>query len=178
VGEKRTAVFLDRDGVINEVVFRDGKPASPRTMAEFCFVEGIAEPLSRLHAAGMDLFIVSNQPDVARGHLDPRVLEEMTEKIMKETQVKQVFVCTHDDADSCDCRKPKPGMLLQIAEKNGIDLSRSFMVGDSWKDIEAGSGAGVKTVLIRRDYNSKVLADYTVETLSEAADFILNERRL
>ena len=170
---KRRAVFLERDGVINEVVFRDGKPASPRTMAEFQFIDGILRPLKDLQTAGIDLFIVSNQPDVARGLLAQSVLDEMTTKIMKEIPLKAMLVCTHDDADACDCRKPKPGMLLQIAKRNGIDLSLSFMVGDSMKDIEAGRSVGAKTILLRRNYNDGVFADNIVNHLSEASALIL-----
>ncbi|MEK7286312.1 MAG: HAD family hydrolase [Nitrospirota bacterium] len=169
------AIFLDRDGVINEVVFRDGKPASPRTMAEFRWVAGITEPLNDLQKAGFDLFVVSNQPDVARGLLAQSVLDEMTAKIMKETPIKAVFVCVHDDKDLCDCRKPKPGMLLQIAKENRIDLSQSFMIGDSWKDMEAGKRAGVTTILIRQPYNQGVLSDHVIDKISDAKLFIINK---
>lgn len=173
MAQTKEAVFLDRDGVVNEVVFRNGKHESPRTLAEFRFVPGILDPLLRLRAAGYRLFVVSNQPDIARGRLDLSTLNEMTRQIMEALPLERVLVCTHDDVDNCLCRKPKPGMLLEVAEGNGVDLSRSFMVGDSWKDIESAKNAGCRAILLRRSYNQGVVADYGVEDLSEAADFIL-----
>jgi len=169
------AVFLDRDGVINEVVFRDGRPASPRTLGEFRLCDGIAECLTRLSVAGLRLFVISNQPDLARGLLPPSVLEEITTRILASLPVEGVLVCPHDDTDNCVCRKPKPGMLLQLASGQGINLACSFLIGDSWKDIEAGWSAGCRSILLRRAYNPGVGADYCVESVWEAADIILGE---
>lgn len=166
------AVFLDRDGVINEVVFRDGRPASPRTLNEFRFVEGVAEPLERLRAAGYRLFVVSNQPEVARGLLDPLVLEEMAHRIIASLPVERVVTCVHDDTNGCACRKPKPGMLHQVASKEGVDLSQSFIIGDSWKDVQAGRNAGCTSILLRRGYNNGIAADHVFESLSDAVNFI------
>jgi len=169
------AVFLDRDGVVNKVLFRDGRPASPRTLGEFRLCDAIAESLMRLSVAGLRLFVISNQPDVARGLLPPSVLEEITTRILASLPVEGVLVCPHDDTDNCVCRKPKAGMLLEVASGQGINLACSFLIGDSWKDIEAGRNAGCRTILLRRAYNTGVEADSSVESVWEAADIILRE---
>jgi D-glycero-D-manno-heptose 1,7-bisphosphate phosphatase len=170
---KSRAVFLDRDGVINKVVFRDGRPASPRTFDEFRIIDGVAEEISRLWAAAYRLFVISNQPDIARGLLDRSVLEEMTKLLLASLPVERVLICVHDDADGCTCRKPKPGMLHKVAFKEGINLTESFVIGDSWKDVYAGNAAGCISILLRREYNLGVEADYMVESLAEAVNFIL-----
>lgn len=169
------SVFLDRDGVINEVVFRDRKPVSPRTIEEFRFCEGVAEALQRLSVAGLRLLVVSNQPDIARGLLASSVLQSMNDRIVASLPVEHVLVCPHDDADNCACRKPKPGLLYELAASGGIDLSRSFLIGDSWKDIQAGQRAGCRTILLRRPYNKDVDAQFVTDTLSQAVDLILGE---
>ncbi len=147
------AVFLDRDGVINEVVFREGRPASPRSLEEFHLVEGAAAALKRLQAAGYRLFVVSNQPDVARGLLNQTVLEEMGKRVRAALPVERVLTCIHDDHAGCLCRKPQPGMLHDVALREGIALSRSFLIGDSWKDVEASRAAGCTSILLQRPYN-------------------------
>lgn len=171
----RHAVFLDRDGVINEVVFRNGKPASPRSLSEFRFCEGAVDALQNLSRAGFRLFVVTNQPDIARGLLSPLVLEEINKAILARLPIERVSVCPHDDTDGCPCRKPKPGMLYDVAGSAGLDLSRSFLIGDSWRDIEAGQRAGCRTILLRRPYNQGVAADFVLENLSEATDLIVGE---
>jgi D-glycero-D-manno-heptose 1,7-bisphosphate phosphatase len=171
------AVFLDRDGVINEVVFRHGRPTSPRTVTEFRFCDGILEPLDRLVARGYRLFVVTNQPDVTRGLLPLESLEAMTNRILATLPVERVLTCTHDDADGCSCRKPKPGLLQQAADTTAIDLAKSFIIGDSWKDVQAGCNAGCKTILLQRDYNQGISADYRVDSLSQAVELILKETR-
>jgi len=175
VSARASAVFLDRDGVINEVVVRDGKPTSPRTLDEFRFVDGITEALERLRVAGYRLFVLSNQPDVARGLLHQSVLERMTRRIVTALPVERVLTCVHDEKDGCACRKPRPGMLHEVAAAEGIQLSRSFMIGDSWKDVQAGRTAGCRTILLRREYNDGVEADHAVASLKEAVDLIVGE---
>lgn len=172
-GKGTQAIFLDRDGVINEVVFRAGKPASPRLLTEFQFCEGIIRTLEPLAKVGFRIFVVSNQPDVARDLLEPATLEEMTHLILARLPVERVLTCIHDDTDGCNCRKPKPGMMHRVASEEVIDLSRSFIIGDSWKDVQAGRSAGCTTILLRRNYNHSVEADYVVESVSQAVDLIM-----
>lgn len=169
------AVFLDRDGVLNEIVERDGKPASPRVPAELRIVEGAGEALERLAAAGFRLFVVTNQPDVARGLMAPEALDAIHADVARALPVEEIAACRHDNADNCDCRKPKPGLVTGLAARHRIDLSRSWMVGDQDRDVACGAAAGVRTVLLARTYNggAKAGADLLADTLSQAVDGIL-----
>ncbi len=168
------AVFLDRDGVINRVVMRLGRPESPRTMSEFAFEPGVAAAVERLKAAGLRLFVVSNQPDLARGKLAPETVAAMTGAIMRALPIDAVRVCPHDDRDDCGCRKPRPGMLVELAREYGVVLGDSFMIGDSWKDMAAGRAAGCATIMLERDYNRGAAADYRRPTLADAAALIVS----
>ncbi len=173
----KRAVFLDRDGVVNQVVFRHGQPASPRTLEEFIWVEGIQEAVTRLKAASFCVFVVTNQPDIARNKLNPIVLEQISANIYQYLPVDELLVCPHDDSDNCACRKPRPGMLISLAAKWQIDLRRSFMVGDSWKDMAAGKSASCQTILIERQYNTGAEADFKAESVLHATDIILSLTR-
>jgi len=167
------AVFLDRDGVLNEVVVENGIPLSPRRAEELRVVAGSLEAIARLQQRGLRVFVASNQPDVARGHLAPEEAARITAVLREALPLDDVAVCPHDDADGCACRKPEPGLLVAVARRWGVDLSRSYMVGDTWKDVAAGRRAGCHTILLRRDYNAAAQADTVVQTLGEAVDFIL-----
>ena len=169
------AVFLDRDGVINEIVMRDGKPASPRTLDEFALCAGIDEPLRRLVDAGFRLFAVSNQPDVARGLLEAEVVAQMADRVRATLPVEAVHTCPHDDSDLCPCRKPRPGLFREIAEQQQIALAASYVIGDGWKDVQAGSRAGCRTILLQRPYNDGITADHVVGDVAAAADLILSD---
>ncbi|HEX6308936.1 MAG TPA: HAD-IIIA family hydrolase [Longimicrobiales bacterium] len=171
----RPAVFLDRDGVLNEIVIRDGQPASPRTLEELRLVPDI-EAVNRLRQAGYLLFITTNQPDVARGHTDTVVLDRIIAVIRTRIHIDDVRTCVHEDAAGCACRKPKPGMLLDLARHWHVDLARSCMVGDMWRDVEAARAAGCRSVLIRRDYNRDAAPDMAVDSLAEAVARVLEER--
>ena len=173
----RGAIFLDRDGVLNEMVWRDGALASPRRAAEFCLAAGAADAVRRLRAAGLPVFVATNQPDIARGTLSRDEHERMLALLRTAVQLDDVAVCPHDDADGCACRKPKPGLLEDLAVRHGVVLARSVMVGDSGKDVEAGRRAGCRTILIRREYNHGVDADTVVDTLNSAVDEILRTQR-
>jgi len=168
------AVFLDRDGVVNKVILRDGKPYSPRTLEEFIFNDGIREAVSRLKGRGFKILVVSNQPDVARGEITQSVLDLMTQRIRGEISVDGIYICPHDDHHRCLCRKPKPGMLFQAMWEWDINLKSSFLIGDTWKDMEAGMAAGCKTILLDAPYNQDIQCDFRAKSLSEAIDFILN----
>jgi D-glycero-D-manno-heptose 1,7-bisphosphate phosphatase len=172
----REAVFLDRDGVLNEIVERDGKPASPRSLEEFRLVPDV-DVVARLKAAGMLVFIITNQPDVARGHTTEDLLDRMLGIIRGRVEIDDHRACLHEDSDGCACRKPKPGMILDLAETWNVDVPRSYVVGDMWRDMEAARAAGCASVLVGRDYNRTARADYTAATLSQAIDIILDSRR-
>jgi D-glycero-D-manno-heptose 1,7-bisphosphate phosphatase len=167
------AVFLDRDGVLNAIVEREGRPESPRQRGEFLLVPGAHESVRRLRAAGLPVFVVTNQPDLARGLLPAPELEAMMRQLADHVGVDDARVCPHEDRDGCACRKPAPGMILELAERWGVDTRRSFMVGDTWRDVEAGRAAGCRTVLLRTWYNDDADGDMTVSDLGEAVDWIL-----
>ncbi|MHB8285480.1 MAG: D-glycero-alpha-D-manno-heptose-1,7-bisphosphate 7-phosphatase [Caulobacteraceae bacterium] len=164
----RPAVFLDRDGVLNRIVWRDGKPASPRLPEEFEIEPQAAAALEALQTAGYALFVVTNQPDIARGRMSQAALNAMHAHLSAALPVEAVSACLHDDADACACRKPKPGQLLALAHRHGLDLSLSWMVGDQNRDIACGRAAGCSTVLLARSYNSSAGADVVADELWQA----------
>lgn len=175
-GSGRAAVFLDRDGVLNRAAVRDGKPYPPPGVQELEVLPGVASALRDLKDHGFALYVVTNQPDVARGTQTRETIEAMNRKL-DALPIDEIFVCYHDDEDHCDCRKPKPGLLFEAQRKHNIDLSRSFLIGDRWRDIDAGHAAGCKTVLIDYGYRERKSAqppDATVRSLREAADWIMN----
>ncbi len=169
------AVFLDRDGVINANLDRDGKPVAPTTLAEFRILPGAIEAARRLKAAGFLLVVVTNQPDVAAGRTTKEAMEAMHAEIRRLMPIDDFMICLHTDADRCSCRKPKPGLILDAAAKHGIDLSSSTIVGDRWRDVLAGQAAGCRTIFVDYGYvqDQPAQPDKTVTSLTEAAEFIL-----
>lgn len=172
------AVFLDRDGVLNQAPLRDGKPLSPMTLAEVVIPPDAPGALERLRQHGFRLVMVTNQPNIARGSQPRDVVHAINRHLAEKLQLQAVEICEHDDGDNCACRKPKPGMLLHAAERDHIALAESFMIGDRGRDIEAGRRAGCRTILIGNAYGEKLQAapDAVVATLGEAADWILRNR--
>jgi D-glycero-D-manno-heptose 1,7-bisphosphate phosphatase len=171
---ERRAVFLDRDGVLNAAVLRDGIPRPPGDVDEVNVLPGVDGACNRLRTAGFELVVVTNQPDVARGTQTMEAVRRINDALLMTLPLDEVIVCPHDDADGCACRKPKPGMLVDAAQRRGIDLSASFMVGDRWRDVEAGVRAGCRTVFVDRGYDERsVQPDATVSDLGEAAVWIL-----
>lgn len=173
----RRAVFLDRDGVINRVILRDGNPCPPNSLAALEILPGVAEALERLKSAGFILIVVSNQPDVARGTTKREVVETIHAHLANALPIDGFMVCYHDTPDDCSCRKPRPGMLFASARELDLDLAKSYMIGDRWRDIEAGRRAGCKTLFIDCGYAEEAPRDYDfrVESLTEAASVILDE---
>ena len=173
---KRRAVFLDRDGVINRAFVRDGKPLPPPTLQELEVLPDVPEALHDLKSHGYQLLVVTNQPDVGRGKQSRAALDAMHQSLSASLPIDDILVCTHTDEDHCDCRKPLPGMLLEAARKHNVDLAASFMVGDRWRDIEAGYNAGCKTILVDYGYSERPpdrAPDLRVGSLREAADWII-----
>lgn len=171
----RRAVFLDRDGVVVAAVVRDGKPFSPMTLEELRVLPGVPDALAKLHAAGYTLVVVTNQPDVARGAQAREVVDAMHDRLRHELPLDAVYCCFHDDADGCACRKPAPGMLRDAARDLDLDLAASFMVGDRWRDTEAGSAAGCRTIFVDHKYAERQpqTVDARVTSLPEAVVWIL-----
>lgn len=171
----RRAVFLDRDGVLNDVIVTDGTPRPPANREEFRWLDGVQEACAALSRAGFGLVVITNQPDIARGTLDARSVDAVNEIIRDGVPVLGVLTCPHDGPDACPCRKPKPGLLLKAASDWGLDLGKSFMVGDRWSDIEAGRSAGCATLLIDRPYSRRAQCrpDWIVSNLGQAVSIIL-----
>lgn len=144
------AVFLDRDGVLTASVVSSSGERPPWSLDELVIVPGAQCAMARLRAAGFVLVVVTNQPDVARGQVDAGEVARINDAVAGALGVDAIYVCPHDGSDGCECRKPLPGMLLQAAALMGIDIGCSWMVGDRWVDIAAGSYAGARTVLIER----------------------------
>ncbi len=179
----RPAVFLDRDGVLNKSVIRDGgRPFPPHELEDFELYDDVPDGCARLAAAGYPLVVVTNQPDPARGTQKREVIEAMNRKMLEWLpQIVHVEVCWHagsEYGDDCECRKPRPGMLLNSAKLLNLDLPRSVMVGDRWRDIDAGHAAGCRTVFIDRGYSEKLRQqpDWTVTSFGQAVDVILGAR--
>ena len=170
------AVFLDRDGVINRVVLRGGRPYPPASLEEFEYLPGVEQAVESLRRAGFKLVVVTNQPDVSKGTQPRHVVEAMHQRIRDQLKVDELKVCYHVDEDGCGCRKPKPGMLLEAATEHSLDLERSFMVGDRWRDVEAGKAVGCRTIFLEANYDERQAEspDAVVGSLLEASNLILS----
>jgi D-glycero-D-manno-heptose 1,7-bisphosphate phosphatase len=176
------AVFLDRDGVINRPTVREGHPYPPGSVSEFAILPGVEGACQALKTAGYLLVVVTNQPDVGRGTLDRKVVEEIHRHMTRRLPIDMVLTCFHAGekyGQSCDCRKPRPGMLYQAADQLRISLPESYMVGDRWRDIDCGKRAGCKTVFVDWGYDEGLqeIPDYSVPDLAEAARIILLQNR-
>jgi|SRR5208283_31933 len=176
----RSAVFLDRDGVINRALEREGKPYPPRRLEDFEILPGVPEACAQLKKAGYLLVVATNQPDVGRGTLEENVVTVIHDFLRGQLPIDRVEVCFHpgQGQSDCDCRKPRPGMLLRAARALEVDLPQSWMVGDRWRDIDCGHAAGCRTIFIDRGYSEELRQkpDFQASSLLEAAEIILRAR--
>jgi D-glycero-D-manno-heptose 1,7-bisphosphate phosphatase len=171
----RRAVFLDRDGVVNKPVIRDGKPYPPSSPSDVVMVPSVRESLLRLQQLDFLLFIVTNQPDVKRGGVLRADVERIHSWLAAQLPITDWFTCFHDDDDHCACRKPQPGLLIEAATKYAVDLKTSYMIGDRWRDIDAGHAAGCYTILIDYGYEERApdaAPEAIVRSLPDAANWI------
>ena len=166
------AVFFDRDGVLNELVERDGGYYSPRSLSDFKIRSGSGEVTRKTSSLGYLNIVISNQPDIARGFLEKEELDRMTRVLIDRLTIDDVFYCMHDDADSCNCRKPAPGLFTQAADKWDIDLGRSYMIGDTWKDTQAAMKANVKCLLLDASYHQEYDKDNIISSLADIFNVI------
>jgi D-glycero-D-manno-heptose 1,7-bisphosphate phosphatase len=158
-------VFLDRDGTLNLQTVRDGKPYPPESVEEFRLFDEVAPSCRALHAAGFSLVVATNQPDVGRGRQSAAVVEAMHAKLLSLVpEIERIEVC-YDPGRGAESarRKPAPGMLLDAAAALGLDLTRSWLIGDRWRDVDCGKRAGVRTIFLDFGYT---------EALREAPDFV------
>jgi D-glycero-D-manno-heptose 1,7-bisphosphate phosphatase len=171
---RRPAVFLDRDGVLNEAVVVNGRPTPPQTLADLHLRPGAIEACAKLHDAGYALVVVTNQPDIARGTQTHAEVSRMHAWLREALPLEEIVTCVHDDDDNCRCRKPRPGMFLDAADRLGLDLSVSVCVGDRWRDVEAARRAGIRAVFVECHYDEPAAtgADLVVGSLLEAVPWI------
>jgi D-glycero-D-manno-heptose 1,7-bisphosphate phosphatase len=172
---KARAVFLDRDGVVNRALLRGGRPYPPSSVHELEVLPGVPEALHRLKAAGYRLIVVTNQPDVARGTSPRAVVDEINAALLACLPLDAMRTCFHDESDHCECRKPLPGLLIGAAREFDIDLAASWMIGDRWRDIEAGLAAGCRTIFVDHGYDERqpTRVSHRVGSLVEGSDIIL-----
>jgi D-glycero-D-manno-heptose 1,7-bisphosphate phosphatase len=169
------AVFLDRDGVLNENLIRNDRPYAPRRLEDFRLLPGVEDAVQRLKAAGFLTIVVTNQPDVADGITPRATVDAMHAELQRHLSLDDIKICFHNNADHCTCRKPLPGMILEAAAERGIALAESYLIGDRWRDIKAGQAAGCHAIFI--DYGFKqdeaVEPNAVVRSLPEAVSYIL-----
>jgi len=173
----RPAIFLDRDGTLNKAIVREGKPYPPSTPEEFVLLPGVLEGCARLKQAGFLLVVATNQPDVGRGTQKQEIVEAIHARMLKQLSIDRIEVCYHAGrGEPCDCRKPAPGMLMRAAEALAINLSKSWMIGDRWRDIDCGQAAGCRTIFIDQGYDEKLRAipDFTACDFLQATAIVLN----
>lgn len=173
------AVFLDRDGVINRVVIRNGKPHPPSSPRDFELYDDVIDECARLKAANFLLVVITNQPDVGRGVQGREVVEAMHLKLQSALpSVDRIEICYHGGeryGQPCDCRKPRPGLILRAATELNIDLKESYVIGDRWRDIDCARAAGCRAIFIDRGYkeNLRQTPDVTVANFKEAVNAVL-----
>ena len=166
---KYSNLFLDRDGIINEVVLRGQLISSPRMVEEFKFRNDFLQ-FAHLLEAKYRCFVVTNQPDIARGLLSLGDLEKMHSIILSRLAIEEIVICPHDDRDNCQCRKPKAGMINDIVKRYALEKSESLMIGDSEKDVASASNAGIDCVYLKTEYNAPLCRVRNIQTLVELID--------
>jgi D-glycero-D-manno-heptose 1,7-bisphosphate phosphatase len=171
------AIFLDRDGVINKSIVVDGKPHPPSSVNELIIFEEVEICVSELKKIGFEIVVVTNQPDISRGKTSFETVNEINNLIRKKTKINNFYICPHDELDNCPCRKPRIGLIRQAASELNIDLQGSYMVGDRWRDIEAGQDAGCKCFFINFKYLEKLPSPPFIEvgSLTEATRIIIED---
>ena len=172
--KRSSAVFLDRDGVINAAVVRDGKPYPPANLAALIIPDEVLPALNLLKNAGFLLIVVTNQPDIARGTTTAASVDVIHQHLLEKLPLDDIRVCAHDDCDDCACRKPLPGLLVQAAHEHNVALNKSYMIGDRWRDVEAGQAAGCLSIFLDYGYFEKKphAPDYVAQSLQQAVDWI------
>jgi len=175
----RKAIFLDRDGTLNKAYIENGLPISPSSLNKFKIIKGVKKSINKLKKLNFLCILITNQPDVFRGKISKKTVVKMNSYIKKKIKLDDMFVCYHDNEHNCNCRKPKPGLLVKASKKWKIDLNKSFMIGDRWKDILAGKKVGCKTIFINNNYKNdkKVKADFTFKSLLKAVNKIEKLRK-
>jgi len=169
----KLGVFIERDGVLNQVRVERQHQVSPLTLEEFQINESAAALLNRLKAAGLVLIATTNQPGISRGYQNRRELDRMHDQMRRKLPLDDIMICPHDETDRCPCRKPKPGLLVEAAFKWKLDLDRSFVISDKWQDAEAARTAGCTSLLLQSPWVGKVHRDFVLPDLAAVVEKIL-----
>lgn len=173
----KRAVFLDRDGVLNKVKLINGRPHPPSEVREVEILEGVKEAIALLKTENFILVVITNQPDVARGQTTQLRVDKINSFIGNSLGIENFYTCSHDDHDDCDCRKPAPGLIFRAASELDLDISKSYFVGDRWRDIAASQAAGCRAFFIDYSYTEQQpqMPFTRVSSLFEAVQFIAGE---
>jgi D-glycero-D-manno-heptose 1,7-bisphosphate phosphatase len=173
------AVFLDRDGVLNAPEIRNGRTYAPTSIDAFRILPGAIEAVQKLHDAGYFTIVVTNQPDLTTGKVDAQTVAAFHQCLQAAMPLDDIMICPHVNEDNCECRKPKPGLLIQAAEKHEIDLAQSFLVGDLWRDIDAAHAAGCTSYFVDYGYDEPLRQEpnYIVRDLLEASRLIITQNK-
>lgn len=177
----RRAVFLDRDGVLNRAVVRDGCPYPPSRVEDFELHDDVVSGCERLKAGNFLLVVITNQPDVGRGKQSRETVEAMHLKMQSALpSLDRIEICYHAGeryGDPCNCRKPRPGLILRAAAELKIELAASYVIGDRWRDVDCARAAGCRAIFIQRDYEESLseLPDFTVRNFNDAVNTLLHD---
>jgi D-glycero-D-manno-heptose 1,7-bisphosphate phosphatase len=174
---KLRAVFLDRDGVLARAIVRDGVAYAPIRVEDFVLVPEAGEQVERLRAAGFLCVLFTNQPELANGMLSSSDLDEMHRQMLAVVPLHDIYVCPHDKTERCRCHKPETGMMDDAVARWEVDLAASYVIGDRWRDVDAGRNAGCYSILIERPYSAASWASLRVATLTDAVDAVLKHAR-
>lgn len=169
----KLGVFIERDGVLNQVRLNGQTQVSPTTLADFKVNEEAAPLLKRLKDAGLLIFVTTNQPGIARGYLSRRELDYMHDQLRRKLPIDDLLLCPHDEADRCPCRRPKPGLIKEARYKWQLNLDRSFVISDKWQDAEAARAAGCTSLLIDSPWIGNVHHDFVLPDLASVVEKIL-----
>lgn len=168
----KRAVFIERDGILNEVRVGPKNPIQPLTLDEFKPRSAAVEPLQALKASGFVLVVTTNQPGLSRGYQSRRELDLMHTILRRLFPIDDILICPHEEGDHCPCRKPRPGLLVEAAFKWHLDLDHSFVVSDKWQDSEAARAAGCTSLLVQSPWNGQVHHDFVLPDLSAIVEKI------
>ena len=174
---KLKCAFLDADGVLNEAIMVDDKPAAPTSVDQLVIPAEVRPALERLKEAGYLLICITNKPDIERGLMTQEAVDAIFAEMRKQLPLDDIFACYHEGDEFY---KPKPGMVYKAAEQYNVDLTQSFFVGDRCKDIETGQAVPCTTIWINRHYplegTPNPPADFTAESLTEAVNWVLGDK--
>ena len=172
----KVAVFIERDGVLNQVRTERQNQVSPITMEDFQLNREAEPLLKKLKAAGLLLMVTTNQPGLSRGYQSRRELDRMHELLRATFALDDIFVCPHDETDGCSCRRPKPGLLVEAGFKWRLSLDHCFGISDKWQDAEAARAVNCTSLLLQSPWNGTARRDLVLPDLAAAVDKLLRLR--